>query len=391
MAALLAIPSNGQGIDFFSDTFEYGVRSNLGLTATDELTMAQLDTISSLDLSNMGITDIRDAIYLPNIQVLDLSHNAIEDVAVLANLEHLCDLDLAHNQLEDVDVLAFSCADSIYVNVAYNKIKDFSLFYTMTPCRFTLIGKERQNVREMSSNIIKFYSYLVGGMPAIKYNVYNTTGYKFHITYGSRELDVVEDGATTYSVLTDVAETTQAVLSNGIIEDTTFVVPPTLHYVLKGDSITLATGLPSPYTVGYASARNGKVKVDGTSITYYADDTFTADTISYTFHLSGTAKGFSELYVMNTPAAISTLSHEAEIEISWKREHIIHIHAGAKIGDGTATIQAYDVSGRLLTSVSVSAEDGIDYDLPISGSGKEIIIIKVITSKKNYSVLLPIP
>ena len=84
-----------QKVTFLSEGFEFGVKAHLGLSESDEVMQAQTDTITSIDLSGLGISEISDVVYLPNVEKLDLSLNEIDDVEPLASLEHL--------QQEDAD------------------------------------------------------------------------------------------------------------------------------------------------------------------------------------------------------------------------------------------------------------------------------------------------
>ena len=141
----LATSVSAQQVTFFSPEFEEGVKMHLGLNEDDHVTQQQTDTITTINLSGYGITDIRDVVYLANVLSLDLSYNDIRDVAPLLSLDSLHHVDLSANQIEDIQMLVFASSDSMMVNVAYNYIEDFSSFFLPSTCNVRVAGMASQN------------------------------------------------------------------------------------------------------------------------------------------------------------------------------------------------------------------------------------------------------
>ena len=146
MAWLLAQLACAQSVKFYSPVFEAGVKYHLGVDSAATVTAAQLDTIRTLDLSGLAITDIRDVVNLPNIQKLNLRYNEIDNVEPLVALDSLREVDLSHNRLASIHVLSFACSERMTVDVAFNAISDFSAFHTLTPCCFHLEGMGLQKL-----------------------------------------------------------------------------------------------------------------------------------------------------------------------------------------------------------------------------------------------------
>ena len=92
----IAVPFmvTAQNVTFYSSEFAEGVKIHLGLDANSVVTQQQTDTITAINLSGLGINDIRDVVYLPNVHTLNLSYNDIRDVAPLLPLDSLHYVDL---------------------------------------------------------------------------------------------------------------------------------------------------------------------------------------------------------------------------------------------------------------------------------------------------------
>ncbi len=140
LLATLAVTASAQKVTFFSPEFELGVKVHLGLEENDEVLQSRMDTITSIDLSGLGITDLRDVVYLSKVKELDLSNNGITNIFPLTVLDSLQLLNLSSNGLESVNPLVFCSAEKMTVMVANNYISDFSFLFSPTHCQFTLMG-----------------------------------------------------------------------------------------------------------------------------------------------------------------------------------------------------------------------------------------------------------
>lgn len=140
----IVLAVRAQKVTFYSPEFEFGVKLHLGLDEGDDVQQSQMDAITEIDLSGLGITDIRDVVYLPNVEVLNLSYNYIDDVSALLPLESLRELDLSYNRLKSINILAFVEMDKMMVDISNNQIEDLSFFYAPIQCQFVFIGSELQ-------------------------------------------------------------------------------------------------------------------------------------------------------------------------------------------------------------------------------------------------------
>ncbi len=103
----------------FSDTnLEAAIRSSTGVTEGD-IFKCDLDLVSTLVVSGIGITDLEGLQYASNIIHLDLSNNNITDVTSLRPLTKLTNLYLKGNEIADYSPLA-----AIYNHL---KLRDFNM------------------------------------------------------------------------------------------------------------------------------------------------------------------------------------------------------------------------------------------------------------------------
>lgn len=103
----------------FSDkNLEAAIRSSTGVTEGD-IFKCDLDLVSTLVVSDIGITDLEGLQYASNIIHLDLSNNNITDVTSLRPLTKLTNLYLKGNQIDDYSPLA-----AIYNQL---KLRDFNM------------------------------------------------------------------------------------------------------------------------------------------------------------------------------------------------------------------------------------------------------------------------
>ncbi|OAA83201.1 cell wall-binding repeat-containing protein [Clostridium ljungdahlii] len=90
---------------FGDSKLEKLIREKIGMP-TGTLNYSDLKNITSLDLSNQGITDISGLENCTGLQSLDLSYNQIKDITPLLKLYDLKDLNLSHNEISDVSYLS---------------------------------------------------------------------------------------------------------------------------------------------------------------------------------------------------------------------------------------------------------------------------------------------
>ena len=90
---------------FRDDGLEAAVREALSLADTDPISPDVVATLTTLDASRRGISDLRGIEYAMRLETLNLRNNEIEDVLPLAELTGLTRLVLDGNSVENGDVL----------------------------------------------------------------------------------------------------------------------------------------------------------------------------------------------------------------------------------------------------------------------------------------------
>ena len=309
-----ALTAQAQKVTFYSPEFEYGVKQHLALGENDDVLQAHTDTITRLSLTGLGISDIRDAVYLPQVQELDLSYNNIDDVSPLLPLDSLRRVDLSNNQLENINILALSEVDTMEVDVSNNYISDFSYFYSPTHCEFTLLGMGLQ--QDKNAPYFDVYQLFVDinaeGRPEVYYRGYTNMEATANIVYGEAQTAATMDGDTRSAVVPGNPTSAMMVsLTNGEKTDVTWVVPPTEYELEASATLTIATGLPEDYTIASVYSKNGiEATVDGVNISYTAPEDLDTDTLYISYYEGSRLRGFSEFYIVN-PNAISTLLGDA--------------------------------------------------------------------------------
>lgn len=309
-----ALTAQAQKVTFYSPEFEYGVKQHLALGENDDVLQTHTDTITRLSLTGLGISDIRDAVYLPQVQELDLSYNNIDDVSPLLPLDSLRRVDLSNNQLENINILALSNVDTMEVDVSNNYISDFSYFYSPTHCEFTLLGMGLQ--QDKNAPYFDVYQLFIDinaeGKPEVFYRGYTNMEAAVNIVCGDAQTAATMDGDTRSAVVPGNPTSAMMVsLTNGEKTDATWVVPPTEYELEASATLTIVTGLPEGYTIASAYSKNGiEATVDGVNISYTATEDFDTDTLYISYYEGSRLRGFSEFYIVN-PNAISTLLGDA--------------------------------------------------------------------------------
>lgn len=311
---MVVFPMTAQNVTFYSEEFKLGVTRHLGLDVDADVTQTLTDTITSIDLSGLGIRDLRDAVYLPNVKTLNLSSNGISNVLPLMSLDSLKVLNLANNDLESINPLVFSTSEWMNVDVSFNYINDFSFFFSPTQCQFTISGMDFQ--QDKNAPYFDVYQLFVDinaeGKPEVFYRGYTNMEAAVNILCGEAQTAATMDGDTRSAVVPGNPTSAMMVsLTNGERADTTWVVPPTDYELEASSTLTIATGLPEDYTIASVYSKNGiEATVDGTNVSYTATEDFDTDTLYISYYEGNRLRGFSEFYIVN-PNAISALLGDA--------------------------------------------------------------------------------
>ena len=305
---IAALAMQAQKVNFYSSEFADGVRHHLGLVPTSQVLQSQMDTITSIDLSGLGIKDIRDVVYLPVVKNLNLSYNELTDISPLLALDSLRYVELSYNHLENINMLAMSCADSMEVNVMNNYIRDFSYFFTLTVCQFNLVGMYQQLDRStLYLDVCHLYCDLdERRLAAVAYRGYtNAEGAAVIGCCGKHTVAQLDGASHRVNVPGWPQGPAMVTLSVGELGDTTWVLPPVTRRLAAGANVPIETGLPEGYRIGMANALYGTVDVSGTNLTYSAPADLVRDTVYISYYEGWQLRGFTEYRMINTALIVT--------------------------------------------------------------------------------------
>ena len=375
-----------QHVSFASEEIEHGVKSALGLAAEDEVPTAMADTLTTLTLHGRGLTDVSDLLYFPALRELDLSDNELEGISPLQLLDSLQVLDVSRNRLESIDMLYFTQSDSMRVNVSWNHIGDFSIFYSFSHCRFTIDGLYLQTMKdEPQFDVCHFYCDLDGeGKPYLYYRIISNNADSTVLRYESHTATLTADGLSRpYNLDNEVTETTMAVAACGTNADTTYIVPVLTDKALAGETNRYDIGLPDDYSFGYLHCQQGEVRSEGNRLEYVASDTLTSDVIDFCYLKGSTLKGFSRLYLTEgIPSAIETIAEETMTLRSTAPEQLMVDVRAPWLGD-TAMVTVFSAQGRQVAAAIVDGRSGIHTQLNLPGITQQTVIVQIDSAKQT--------
>ncbi len=302
LLATLAVTASAQKVTFFSPEFELGVKVHLGLEENDEVLQSRMDTITSIDLSGLGITDLRDVVYLSKVKALDLSNNGITNIFPLTVLDSLQLLNLSSNGLESVNPLVFCSAEKMTVMVANNYISDFSFLFSPTHCQFTLMGMGlQQDKNALYLDMYHLYCDVDDrGQAVVVYRGYtNAEGAAVIGCNGKHAVAQLDGAGHTVNVPGWPQSPAMVTLTVGELGDTTWVLPPVTRRIAAGANVAIETGLPEGYRIGMANALYGTVTVNGTDLAYTAPVDLDRDTVYISYYEGWQLRGFTEYRMLN--------------------------------------------------------------------------------------------
>ena len=375
-------------VTFHSAEFAAGVKNHLRLTESDNVTAAQLDTIKQLDLSGLGISDIRDIRYLTHLQSVDLSYNKIEDVKPLVLMESLREVNLCHNQLESISMLAFSYAKEMEVDVAFNHITDFSIFNTLTPCQFTIDGVGLQTQEDMPYFVVRYlFSDGTEKSPSIYCRVDATTAEQAQMTVQDMAQSIATDNQPhVYQLGEGYWGTRQVMVTDGVNTDSTYLVALKKVQVKPSQNVTIKTELPENYELRYSSAQNGTLSNSGVDLLFKASSTFDYEEVIYTFYRGGELKGIAKVILTKdkVPDGIDTPTEDdTKMDIVLNGD-ILSVKCASTMLADESTIEVCDITGNFIVSKRVESSQGIDEQIRLPRMPKDIIIVNVTSGNKRF-------
>ena len=316
---IAALAMQAQTVNFYSVEFGEGVRQHLGLQPNQQVSQNRMDTITSIDLSGLGIKDIRDVVYLPAVKHLDLSYNELKDISPLSSLDSLHYVNLSYNHLENINMLAFSCSDSMEVDITNNYLSDFSYFFTPTLCQFNLVGMYLQlDKAAMYMDVYHLYCDVnERGNPVMVYRGYTNMNGAV-ISCNRKHTSAQLDGDShTVTVPGWPSMPSMVTLNIGELGDTTWVLPPVMQRIEAGAEMCIETGLPESYRIGMATALFGTVTATGTNLNYTAPADLERDTVYISYYEGWILRGFTEYHIINaTNVIIGDVDNDGNFNIS---------------------------------------------------------------------------
>ncbi len=108
---------------------EQAIRDALG-KPSGEITVADMESLTSLDASNNRIADLTDLMAAVNLVSLDLNDNQISDLSALSGLTSLQSLFLDNNQISDISLSGLTSLTNLYLR--NNQISDISALSGLT-------------------------------------------------------------------------------------------------------------------------------------------------------------------------------------------------------------------------------------------------------------------
>lgn len=358
---LIVTDASAQNVTFFSPEFEEGVKRHLNIDVNTPVVQLQTDTITDIDLSGMGIKDIRDIVYLPNVRTLDLSYNEIRDVAPLLPLDSLHNVDLRNNLLEDISELSFASSDSMVVNVAYNYITDFSKFYLPSNCDIRIVGMAAQKDKNATyMDVYQFFADVENGHSVVNYRGYSNMEGETFLDCGNTHVGAVMDGSYNTVRINENPSTLKATLSSGEKSSETYVVPPKVHIVQGGEEVTIDTELPESYQIGYLRTLHGTVEANGATLHYTAPSPIVADTLYMSYYEGNRIKGFAQLYFMSQDFYddVKNIQQAAPLKMSL-HDGVLSIAGLPAQKEGMTAVKVYDPMGRMLAVKEAAMQQNI--------------------------------
>ncbi|MBR5061354.1 MAG: hypothetical protein IKX24_04340 [Prevotella sp.] len=400
-ACWLFVPEKAQGqeVTFLSPVVEEGIRQHLGLTECENIRFEQLDTITSLDLSRRGVTDIYDLVLLPKLRNLNLSDNMVDDLRPLNVLDSLEWVDLRFNSLKGINELMYANAKKMTVNVAFNYIKDFSLFGSMSSCNFILEGALLQIDENAPYFDVSQFICDASESPAVIHGLVRTNMEgAARLECEGENIGVPAEGEFfKQSLRYDGKATVQVILTNGEQGDTTWLVPLQTYQVEAGKTVTIESGLPEDYTIqGFTPALQGTMQIDGTSLSYNASNGFEYEKIMYGFYRNGVFKGIAKVILTSeglsegldevtlTDGIDMAGSQSSSLKVSY-HDNVLNVRCMSETLADESFIDVFDVSGKVLSTKRVDSRHGIDEQISIGRLPKPAIIVRVRSGNKVYS------
>ena len=271
------------------------------------------------------------------------------------------------------------------VNVSFNNISDFSLFCSISSCDFTIDGTGlQQNEDAPYFDVYQLYADVSDTRVAKAcYRGYTNMEADVTLKCGELSAHAVMDGYTNSVTLPyELGETTQVVLSNGEVGDTTYVVPPKVYVVNAGEEVTINTALPESYQIGYLRTLHGTIEAEpkgdgsqGATLHYTAPSPLVADTLYMSYYEGNRIKGFAQMYFMSQDFydGVKSLRQDNPMKMSL-HDGVLSISGMSAHEKGITAVKVFDAMGRTLAMQTAKNQQSIEIPLP---SSQTLVIVEV--------------
>ena len=129
-------------VTFPDENLEAAVRDALGKPVGEEITVAELATLTTLGAESSNITDLSGLEYCTNLTILTINENQISDISPLASLTSLTEIGLGENQISDISPLA-SLTNLTRTHLGENQISDISPLANLTSLTLLILWQNQ--------------------------------------------------------------------------------------------------------------------------------------------------------------------------------------------------------------------------------------------------------
>lgn len=150
LTSVWLISANAAAVIINDAKLESALKSALNTT---ELTASKLESLTELDLSGKGITDLTGLEKAKNLRVLSLRNNQIKDLSSLASLTLLETLDVCGNKVSSLTPLS-GLNNLRVLQVTDNAVSDLSPVSALKMLQFVFCERNKLNVATGSDDML---------------------------------------------------------------------------------------------------------------------------------------------------------------------------------------------------------------------------------------------
>ena len=133
------LTTTAQTINIPDANLREAINEALGKTPDARITVDEMETLTSLDANNRGISDLAGLETATNLEVLRLNHNLISDISPLAELIRLHRIELHDNTISDISPLK-GLINLGELHISHNLISDISPVAGLVNLRWVNFG-----------------------------------------------------------------------------------------------------------------------------------------------------------------------------------------------------------------------------------------------------------